>query len=462
MNVEHAPTEMTESREQHSYARLHGRWIMLARGIWITLVVLTLAIFGASLPVFIALRQTLCAGTECASGALFTPAQAEVLKGIGLSLSDYAAYHVAFTLATIVVCLGVSTLIVWRRSDDRMALLVALMLVAFGPLGAMTTIQARPSSWQVPAACLVFLAVALFVLVFLLFPTGQFVPSFTRWIAVVTLAVLVPVTFLPSTPFTQNPSILFVGYLLSLGVVATLALVQLYRYRRISSPLERQQTKWVIFGLAVPCTVLVGGYGLAIIPALGDPSAPAGASYQLAFGGLLGCTMLLIPLSFGFAMLRSRLWDIDVLINRTLVYGTLTASLALVYLGMVIGLQSLVHLLTGTLSEQPLVIVASTLAMAALFHPLRQRIQAIIDRRFYRRKYDAAKTLEAFSATLRQEVDLDQLREHLLTVVQETMQPASLSLWIRPVKQQASRGETRGESLSRGGERPSADRSDSR
>ena len=162
------------------------------------------------------------------------------------------------------------------------------------------------------------------------------------------------------------------------------------------------------------------------------------------------------------AILRSRLWEIDVLINRTLVYGTLTASLALVYLGMVIGLQSLVHLLTGTLSEQPLVIVASTLAMAALFHPLRQRIQAIIDRRFYRRKYDAAKTLEAFSATLRQEVDLDQLREHLLTVVQETMQPASLSLWIRPVKQQASRGETRGESLSRGGERPSADRSDSR
>jgi len=461
MNGEHASTAMTESREQHSYARLHGRWITLARGIWITLVVLTLAIFGASLPVYIALRQTLCAGTECASGTLLTPAQAEVLKGIGLSLSDYAAYAVALTLATIVVCLVVSTLIIWRRPDDRMAVLVALMLVTFGPLGTTTTILARSSSWQVPAECLVFLALALFVLVFLLFPPGQFVPSFTRWIAVVSLAVLV-LAFLPNTPFTQNPTAMYVGYFLSLGVMATLALVQVYRYRRISSPLQRQQTKWVVFGLAVPCAVYVCGFGLTIIPALGDPSAPAGASYQLALGAFLGCTLLLIPLSFGFAMLRSRLWDIDVLINRTLVYGTLTASLALVYLGLVIGLQSLVHLLTGTLSEQPLVIVASTLAMAALFHPLRQRIQAIIDRRFYRRKYDAAKTLEAFSATLRQEVDLDQLREHLLTVVQETMQPASLSLWIRPVKQQASRGETRGESLSRGGERPSADRSDSR
>jgi hypothetical protein len=216
MNNQHAPTEMSESREQHSYARLYGRWLLLARGVWITLVVLTLVIFFASLPVYIALRQTLCAGTECASGTLLTPTQAEVLTGIGLSLSDYAAYSVAFTLATFVVCVGVSTLIVWRRSDDRMALLVALMLVTFGPLGATTTVLARPSSWQVAAACLVFLAVALFVLVFLLFPTGQFVPSFTRWIAVVTLAVLV-LAFLPNTPVTQNPSALFVGWLVSLG-----------------------------------------------------------------------------------------------------------------------------------------------------------------------------------------------------------------------------------------------------
>jgi hypothetical protein len=431
MNNQHAPTEMTESRERLSSVRLYGRWLLLARGVWITLVVLTLVIFFASLPVYIALQQTLCAGIECASGTLLTPAQAEVLTGIGLSLSDYAAYSVAFTLATIVVCLGVSTLIIWRRSDDRMALLVALMLVTFGPLGATTTILARPSPWQVPAECLVFLTVALFVLVFLLFPTGQFVPSFTRWIAVVTLAVLV-LTFLPNTPVTQNPSALFVSYLLSLGLVAALALVQVYRYRRISSPLQRQQTKWVVFGLAVPCTVLVGGYGLTIIPALGDSSTPAGASYQLAFGAFLGCTLLLIPLSFGFAMLRSRLWDIDVLIHRTLVYGALTVILTAVYIGLVIGLQAL---LRGIIShDSGVAIVLSTLAIYVLFQPLRRRIQHFIDRRFYRSKYDAVKTVAAFNATLRQEVDLSQLREHLLGVVQETMQPAHVSLWLRPPK----------------------------
>src|SRR5712692_1297551 len=140
MSVQHAPRS-TRKRSQALDTRLHGRWLLLARGIWITLVVLTLAIFGASLPVYIARQQTLCAGTECTYGVLLTPSQAEVLKGIGLSLSDYAAYTVAFTLATMVVCLVVSTVIVWRRSDDRMALLVAFMLVTIGPISETSALK---------------------------------------------------------------------------------------------------------------------------------------------------------------------------------------------------------------------------------------------------------------------------------------------------------------------------------
>jgi hypothetical protein len=243
----------------------------------------------------------------------------------------------------------------------------------------------------------------------------------------VLLAVQVPISFLQVAPLLPNNPVSQLGYLVFLVEAAILVIVQLYRYRRVSSPLERQQTKWVVFGLAVPITVLVLLTVLDLIfPVLASPSP----LYPLAFNVVGTSWPLFFPLSFGFAMLRNRLWDIDILINRTLVYGTLTASLALVYVSLVIGLQAL---LRGIISQDSSVaIVLSTLAIAALFQPLRRRIQRIIDRRFYRSKYDTAKTVAAFSATLRQEVDLDQLREHLLAVVQETMQPAHVSLWLRP------------------------------
>ena len=143
----------------------------------------------------------------------------------------------------------------------------------------------------------------------------------------------------------------------------------------------------------------------------------------------LGLLLLPIPLALAVAILRYRVFDIDHLINRTMVYGTLTVALAVVYFSLVLSLQFLLHGLTG---GNQLALVGSTLAIAILFQPLRQRIQRVIDRRFYRRKYDAARILAAFSATLRNEVDLTQLSEQLLTVVEETMQPTFVSLWLRP------------------------------
>jgi hypothetical protein len=200
----------------------------------------------------------------------------------------------------------------------------------------------------------------------------------------------------------------------------------MYRYRYVSTLVQRQQTKWVVYGFTANIVVSL----LGLLPALIFPRS----LFPLLFLLVFICTSLLFLLTIGIAILRYRLWDIDLIINRTLVYATLTVTLALVYFGLIISLQSLVHLVTGTISEQPLVIVASTLAIAAVFHPLRRRIQAFIDRRFYRHKYDAAKTLEAFSTTLRNEVDLEQLREELVAVVSETMQPSHVSLWLPPTK----------------------------
>ena len=424
MDVQHAPTEVTESRERHSSARLHGRWLLLARIGWAALVALTLSIFFASLPVYLAQMETPCAGAACQWQQL-THSQAEMLKGMGLSLADYAVFTLALALASVVMCLVVSTLIIWRRPDDRIAFIVALMLVTLGPIIVVADPPAA-SPWWVPNACLTFLTGFLLVLVFLLFPTGQFVPHWMRWTLVVFLVGDIS-SFFPDTPLLPNVSVSQPGWLVVVGELTTVAAAQLYRYRRVSSPRERQQTKWVVFGLAVPITV----YMLLTVLGLFFPMLAQRSPLLLLASNEAGFTLpLFIPLSFGFAMLRSRLWEIDVLINRTLVYGTLTVILTAVYVGLVIGLQAL---LRGIISQDNgVAIVISTLVIAALFQPLRHRIQRVIDRRFYRSKYDAVKTVAAFSATLRQEVDLDQLREHLLAVVQETMQPAHVSLWLRP------------------------------
>jgi hypothetical protein len=191
----------------------------------------------------------------------------------------------------------------------------------------------------------------------------------------------------------------------------------------VSTPAQRQQTKWVVFGTVAA----LGGYGaFTALDLLLQSALLASLLGNTAFFVL----MLLIPISIAVAVLRHRLYDIDILINRTLVYGSLTATLVAVYVGSIVVLQGLVRALTG--QESQLAIVASTLAVAALFNPLRHRVQGFIDRRFYRRKYDAAKTLEAFSAKLRDETDLDALSDDLVGVVRETMQPAHVSLWLRP------------------------------
>ncbi len=421
MSVQQASTHYLPPRQdprQRSHAldtRLQGRWLLLGRGVWLALVILTLGIFFANLPVYLALLQTPCAGTACEWQQL-THSQVETLKGIGLSPGDYAAFIVALTLATMVVCLVVSTLIVWRRSDDRMALFVALMLVTLGPISATSTVLAIPSPWQLPNACLYFLALALIFLVFSLFPSGHFVPRWSRWTAAVSLVGQIPYIFFSNASFTLNTHALGIGYLVLLGEVAILAAAQLYRYRRVSSPLERQQTKWVVFGLAVPTTVSVGGTVLYLIfPALADPSSPYGSLYQLAYTVVNTCLTLLFPLSFGFAMLRARLWDIDVLINRTLVYGALTAFIVGVYVLVVGILSTLLHAFGNVFIS-----LLATGLVAVLFQPLRARLQRMINRLMFGERDDPHAVLSRLGSRL----EATLAPEAILSTIVETVAQA--------------------------------------
>jgi hypothetical protein len=205
---------------------------------------------------------------------------------------------------------------------------------------------------------------------------------------------------------------------------------QVYRYRYVYTPSERQQTKWVSFGLILWWLLILILYIPYSIESSLPPDSPL--PWWTLYSSVYWLTLAIVPLSLSIAVLRYRLYDIDIIINRTLVYGSLTLMLALLYFGGVTVTQALFTALTGQEEQPQLVIVVSTLVIAALFTPLRRRIQSFIDRSFYRRKYDAAKTLEEFSMKLRDETDLEALRDDLVGVVAETMQPAHVSLWLRP------------------------------
>jgi hypothetical protein len=216
--------------------------------------------------------------------------------------------------------------------------------------------------------------------------------------------------------------------LLPLCMLAS-ALSLVLRFRR-SRGEERQQIKWIAFAASVVVIV----YLIAMVASLLSAAETWFAGGSPAWLSLLQTAALLsltaVPIAVGFAVLSYRLYDIDLLINRALVYGSLTATLALVYVGGVVVVQVMVRAVSA--QESSLAVVASTLAIAALFSPLRRRVQELVDRRFYRRKYDAAKTLEAFAARLREETDLKTLTEEVTSVVRVTMQPAHVSLWLRP------------------------------
>ena len=268
-------------------------------------------------------------------------------------------------------------------------------------------------------------------------------PRWTCWVAFGFAVLFVSITFFPGALSNTSIwlSLLFIS--LPIVVLGSVVYAQVYRYRRVSTPIEQQQTKWIVYGTSVALLgFLLLGYLLQVFlkQLFSVQSLDLLPSVILITSIYL--LLLLIPLSIAVAILRYRLWDIDILINRTLVYGSLTVILALVYFIGVFALQAILSVFTGHLSsgaQSPIVIVASTLGIAALFQPLRRRLQALIDRRFYRSKYNAARTLAAFSKTLSNEVDLNQLREDLLAVVQETMQPAHVSLWLRDPKPASGR-----------------------
>ncbi len=383
------------------------------------------------------------------------------LTGIGLALTfagpDAPRSAAVFTQtvleAILPVVFGVvGALIVARQPRNTIGWLLMVIALAWtmGGVPAGYLPYAIAASPEPSVAILVmvwfvgwswWLLIGPLLLILVLFPTGR--PPAPRWRWVIVAVAALFGTFLVLVTFSETVEApeYNVRFPNPLGIIPDRVLLLVFglpwttmllttatgcvaavfvRYRRAAAH-ERAQIKWFLYACAVFLLIYV------ITGFLADTTTDT--IVDVWFGIVFDLALLTIPTSIGIAILRYRLYDIDVIIQRTLIYSVLTALLALIYGGSVVVLQAVLRPLVG--AETELATIASTLAIAALFQPLRRRIQAGIDRRFYRRKYDAQQTLQAFSARLRDEPNLDELAEDMLRVVQATVQPAHSSLWLR-------------------------------
>ncbi len=401
--------------------------LRIAKMVWVILVGLAIGLSVIGLPLYYQQLQGPCAfdARTCSEMVIPTTAELAQLQGQGWSAQQYALVVVGFRTLQTLVFVIVGLLIFARKSNDRGALVISLGLILFAPTDGPKALAVAYPALEMPIT--IFNFVASLSLPFLLvgFPDGRIVPR-VMWVVIVYwTAMFFQSSFLHL--WDQDSTFSFVVSAIGwLGLLVTGVAAQVYRYFRVSTPTQRLQTKWVVLGWTL-FLILFLAFAL---PQIQDTRLTEGVSLQrVAFLTIIQAITLLFPISIGIAILRSRLWDIDVLIRRTVTYAVVVALLLIVYFGSVILLQ---QIFIGIAGKQPeFVTVLSTLAIAALFVPIRNRIQDAIDRRFNRNKYDAQQVLQKFSETARDETDIDKLTNELVRVVQETMQPKSVTLWLK-------------------------------
>ncbi|HEX6556370.1 MAG TPA: GAF domain-containing sensor histidine kinase [Ktedonobacteraceae bacterium] len=407
MNLEHASTGTSTDQFLHSLpdTHLHGRRLILARAFWGVVAILELAALIDSLTGTISHLQVLC--TSSCTIQQLSAAAVSTLEHVGLSLGDYIAFYLVVILLSTLLCYAIATLLLWRRSDDWMALLVSLMLMSFGP--GIISNGVRFSQWFEPAVAphvsslFDSINLTVLVLVFFLFPDSRFVPRWTRWIMGLQIGFGIFFAFFPRFTSDLANSIAVVFFL---GILFSLVIAQVYRYQRVSTLGQRQQTKWVVYSLVVSITSVVG---LLVI------FQPQPGSLLSALDIVANLLLTLIPISLAVAILRYRLWDIDLLINRTLVYGTLTACIIGLYILVVGYLGALFR--TG---NNLLISLVATGLVAVLFQPLRERLQRGVNRLLYGQRDEPSRVI----SRLGQRLEATLAPEAVLPTIVETLAQA--------------------------------------
>ena len=392
--------------------------------------------FGRALWILLALNSVIVfALTLWITFQLLRNPSSRLLHGLaelGVSVEVYGGFFMVAITFVFLVYFIVALLVFLRRPNDGFALYSAIFLLNFGAATASPALaefvqfsRNSPSWYAIPMLISSLFSYTLLVAFLVLYPDGQFVPRWSLFLAVIAFFLAAAWGLFPNAFFEITSPLGIFGAVGVVVVTGASLYVQSWRYRHHFSPIQRQQAKWFVFALAV---FLVSTFLYFVLSIQSDrvltPTESVRGDLATMTTGTL--SSVFIPIAIGIAILRYRLWDIDVIIRKTLVYSALTVMLALIYFGSVVLLQRLFSVLTGVQQSQ-LAVVVSTLAIAALFTPLRRRVQGSIDRRFFRKKYNAQQVLAQFALTARDETDLDALTAELVRVVQETMQPEQVS-----------------------------------
>lgn len=418
--------------------RLSLTWDILIGLSWPLLVLLVSITLAAAVPLRFQQLAAISRDAVLTAGQL-TPEGADALARLGLSAPVYAGVITLLEAVAAIFLLLIGALVFWRRSDNAAVLYFAFTLVTLGMITSplVNALQESGRFWDALITFFRLVGLGTLVITFLRFPDGRFVPNWSRWLAVIWLGYLLLSFFVPPLRFTSSLIItsdrqaMLLGWALSW--LALIVVVQVYRYRARATREQQQQTKWIVYGLFIAFGVsTLVSLPLLLLPSLREPS-PLSMAVRIIAVAVVLLGQIFFSLTVTIAILRYRLYDIDVIINRTLVYGLLTGALVTIYFVTIVVLQSLLPIYSEVAT------VLSTLVVASAFAPLRRRIQALIDRRFYRRKYDAVRTLSRFAVTARDEVNLQVISDELVTAIVETVQPVHVSLWLSPERNRASR-----------------------
>ena len=405
-------------------------WLRFLQVIYLALTILTLSKFSWSTIIYYRAANEICTADITNCHNRFLPTQQDVvsLQTDSITLKQWAVYQIAYRSVVMIVFSGVSFIIFVKKKHNPATLIISLAMLLFGTIGFNGTLIDRYPQFSLLFNFFLYLTYISFQFFFFTFPTGKIVPNWL-WLIILISSIVFGLDFTLNETTKANVFYQVLSNLVWFSIFLGGSAVQVYRYRQISNTAERQQTKWVVTGITLWAGLVLISFSVPSTRNLTDISTPYSAKQMLLLAPL-NLASAIIPITIVIAIMRYRLWDIDLIIRRTLQYSLLTGLLSLVFFGGGGLLQALLGAFGG--QSSPLIIVLTTLLIAALFNPLRLRLQSFIDRRFYRQKYDAEKALAEFADGARSETDLRQLSNHLTLTVQSTLHPQTISLWMQP------------------------------